>query len=98
MRSTMVNLWHPVKRVQISDLGRKEILVSIFPQNGYGSARIGLKGNASKIQGQSDMEHNSEECAIVGGDGKKRPRRDSGNCSKGNVPRSLVVREERLMG
>ncbi|MBA0765676.1 hypothetical protein Gotri_014835 [Gossypium trilobum] len=128
MRSTMVNLWHPVKGVQISDLEGKEIIVSIFPQNGYGSGlwdgegkkesrtridpmlglnlegdlklELDMKGDASKIQGQSDMEHNSEECAIVGGDGKKRPRRDSGNYSKGNVPRSLVggvPRDERRM-
>ncbi|MBA0738567.1 hypothetical protein Gogos_011904 [Gossypium gossypioides] len=51
---------------------------------------LDMKGDALEIQGQSDMEHNSEECAIVGGDGKKIPRRDCGNCSKGNVPGSLV--------
>ncbi|MBA0856119.1 hypothetical protein Goshw_023602 [Gossypium schwendimanii] len=141
MRRTMVNLWHPVKGVQISDLGGKRFLFRFFlkmdmdqyvamrgrrrglrgdnlgdrVQNkdyGMGGKKesrtridpmlglnlegdlkleLDMKGDASKIQGQSDMEHNSEECAIVGGDGKKRPRRDSGNCSKGNTPRSLVA-------
>ncbi|MBA0556347.1 hypothetical protein Golob_026455 [Gossypium lobatum] len=86
--------------------GKKESITRIDPMLGLNlkgdlKLELDMKGDASKIQGQSDMEHNSEECAIVGGDGKKRPRRDSGNCSKGNAPRSLnvggVPRDERRM-
>lgn len=36
MRSTMANLWHSVKGVQISNTGEKRFLFKFFHRNGFG--------------------------------------------------------------
>lgn len=57
-----------------------------------------MKGDTSKLQGQSNMNHDLEKYAIVGGDEKKRPRRDSRSFSEGKASNSTVVRDESLLG
>ncbi|MBA0751780.1 hypothetical protein Gogos_000681 [Gossypium gossypioides] len=57
---------------------------------------LDMKWDTSKLQGQLDMNHDLEECAIVGGDEKKRPRRDNGSCSEGKASNLIVVRDENV--
>ncbi|MBA0701149.1 hypothetical protein Goari_020576 [Gossypium aridum] len=42
MKSTMVNLWHPVRGVQIRDMGEKRFLFQIFHVMGYGKGFEGI--------------------------------------------------------
>lgn len=47
MKNTMDNLWHPVRGVQIRDLGEKKVFVSVFSCYGYGK---GVKGFSLDFQ------------------------------------------------
>ncbi|MBA0843396.1 hypothetical protein Goarm_000591, partial [Gossypium armourianum] len=58
---------------------------------------LDMKWDTSKLQGQLDMNHDLEECAIVGGDEKKRPRRDSGSYNEGKASNLIVVRDRSLL-
>ncbi|KAG8480363.1 hypothetical protein CXB51_024573 [Gossypium anomalum] len=155
MRSRMANLRHPLRGVQISDLGDKRFFFDFFHKmdidrvlnedpwafNNYllvihrledgedpikvrmakgleviemgwylslkaqsrravamNSVWLREEGDSSKIQGQSNMDYDLEECTIEGGDGKKRSKKDNGNHSVSIVTNSLVIRDGRSLG
>lgn len=42
MKSTIANLWHPIREVQIRDLGEKKVLIPILSRYGHGSGSQGV--------------------------------------------------------
>ncbi|MBA0707830.1 hypothetical protein Golax_019841 [Gossypium laxum] len=55
-------------------------------------------GEYIKSQGQIAMDHDLEESAIEGGEGKKRARRESDVCTNEMNAGSLVVKKGRVTG
>ncbi|KAH1096874.1 hypothetical protein J1N35_013795 [Gossypium stocksii] len=61
MKSTMVNLWHPVRGVQIRDLGEKG-----------GSSSFGRRNESSLLDhALNAMDQDLEDVALVGEERKK---------------------------
>ncbi|KAK5838663.1 hypothetical protein PVK06_007398 [Gossypium arboreum] len=75
VRNAIANLWHPLRRVLISDLGESTI---------YSSSTVSLEDNTTGSGGQETeglneivkdlMEHDSKDRPIENMEGKKRPR------------------------
>ncbi|KAK5818273.1 hypothetical protein PVK06_023207 [Gossypium arboreum] len=79
----------------------EKVLVLVFSHYGYGKGinlernlisapRVG--GNSSKGQDQSEMNYDSKEGVLVGGDGKKRPKREGETFTTREELEILVVR------
>ncbi|KAH1074357.1 hypothetical protein J1N35_026685 [Gossypium stocksii] len=79
MKSTMANLWHPVRGVQIRDLGEKKVFIPILPSYGLAKGFKREDGEArdeSKWQGNRGMETGVQNADNVKKAGKRGPTID----------------------
>ncbi|MBA0758587.1 hypothetical protein Gotri_021569 [Gossypium trilobum] len=107
MKSIMVNLWHPVRGVQILDLGAKSdsfceekmaFGVEIAEMGWDLSLQAQSRRARALKQNQFTMDHDAEEGALMGEKGKKRPRGEIEGLIVGEEPNHSVLMNRRMLG